>query len=173
MCKLETVQCQSFLFPYACVWISSAPCTGAGMKLQLLVFKFCRSLLFQCCLRPSSEIRAGMTLSTNPAGLVINACYSFSPVTQRAPGSPVSSAALFCSVLNNFHNLRKTSSCLDLYVACRLCGNNLLSLNYSEKCWRAWTLLDVLFPSTECPLLVSLLLKNFSLSKVEIKRKCI
>lgn len=114
VCKLETVQCQSFLFPYACVWISSAPCTGAGMKLQLLVFKFCRSLLFQCCVRPSSEIRAGMTLSTSPAGLVINGCYSFSPVTQRAPGSPVSSAALFCSVLNNFHNLRKTSSCLDL-----------------------------------------------------------
>lgn len=75
-------QC-SFIFPYSCVWISSVHCMRAGVKLQLLVFGFCRSLLFQCCLRLFSEITAAVTLSTNPADLVINGCYSFHPVTQH------------------------------------------------------------------------------------------
>lgn len=61
VCKHMTLHCTSFLFFPTCVCTSSAPSVGAGMRQQLFVFRFCRSLLFLCCLRCSSEITTGMT----------------------------------------------------------------------------------------------------------------
>lgn len=109
VCKHMTLQHASFLFSHVCVCTSSAPWVRAGMRRQLLAFKFFRSLLFLCCLRSSSEIIAGMTLSTDPvrSGHWRRGCYFFDPVTRRAPGSSVS-AALSCGVLENSHYHRKT-----------------------------------------------------------------
>jgi len=57
-------------------------------------------LLYQCCLRPFSNIIQGVTLSTEPArsGHQEDDCYFFDPVTRRAAGS-LTFAALSCGVL--------------------------------------------------------------------------